>query len=95
MEIKMTLATRPGPVKAYFSIVWEGKMTIADCKLVEGKNGLFAGMPQREFTDSGVKKYKNIVKLEKELQEKVNAAAVEAYRKLSGAPAEPEPDIPW
>lgn len=98
MNIKMTLATGTGAGKtvAFFSVEWPEKMTITECRLVEGKNGLFAGMPQKEYTQAGVKKFKNIVRLGKDLQEKINAAAIEEYQRLSGATAPQNPeDIPW
>jgi DNA-binding cell septation regulator SpoVG len=95
MNIKdMKLATGSGKTVAYFRVEWPGYMVINECKLVEGKNGLFAGMPQKEYTAAGVKKYKAIVYLEKALQEKVNAAAVEAYRLLGGAQPEPKEEEP-
>jgi len=87
----MRLATGCGKTVAFFSVEWPGTMTVNECKLVDGKNGLFAGMPQKEYTQGGVKKYKNIVKLEKESQETINTAAIEEYRRLTGAAA-PEPD---
>ena len=95
MNIKdMPLATISGKTVAYFRVEWPGYMVISECRLVEGKNGLFAAMPQKEYTAAGVKKYKAIVYLEKLLQDKVNAAAIEAYQLLGRAPTEPE-DIPW
>jgi len=94
MNIKdMPLATISGKTVAYFRVEWPGYMVISECRLVEGKNGLFAAMPQKEYTAAGVKKYKAIVYLEKPLQDKVNAAAIEAYQLLGRAPTEPE-DIP-
>ena len=100
MNIKdIKLATFTGATKAYFTLEFPGNMTIYEAKLIEGKNGFFAAMPQKEFTQDGVKKYKNLVKLDKALQDKVNAAAIEEYRRLVGAPAapapEPEDQIPW
>jgi DNA-binding cell septation regulator SpoVG len=93
MNIKgMRTATGCGKTVAFFSIEWPGKMTINECKLIEGKNGLFAGMPQKEFTLDGQKKYKNIVYVEKDLQNKITAAAVEEYRRLGGAAPAEEPD---
>jgi DNA-binding cell septation regulator SpoVG len=96
MEIKMKLASGCGKTVAYFSIIWPGKMTINECKLIEGKNGLFTGMPQKEYTQAGVKKYKSIVYIEKDLLEKINTAAIEEYQRLTGAAAEPDySDIPF
>lgn len=68
MNIKdMKLATGSGTTVAYFRVEWPGYMVINECKLIEGKNGLFAGMPQKEYTAAGVKKYKALVYLEKPL----------------------------
>jgi DNA-binding cell septation regulator SpoVG len=96
MNIKdMRPATGHGKTVAYFAVEFPGNMTIYEAKLVEGKNGLFAAMPQKEFTQAGVKKYKNLVKLEKALQDKVNAAAVEAYQVLAPLPHPKADEIPW
>ena len=68
-------------VKAFFSVEWPGKLTINDCKLVEGKNGIFAAMPSREYVDkkTNEKKYQSIVYVEQELLNKISQAARQAY----------------
>ena len=93
-DLLVSAQTGSGKTVAYFRVEWPGYMVISECRLVEGKNGLFAAMPQKEYMAAGVKKYKAIVYLEKPLQDKVNAAAIEAYQLLGRAPTEPE-DIPW
>jgi stage V sporulation protein G len=80
-------------VKAFFSVEWPGKMTVNDCKLVEGVNGLFAAMPSREYIDkkTNQKKYQSIVYVEQDLLAKISQAAREAY-----SPAESNSDdIPF
>ena len=111
MNIKdMKFATGHGKNVAYFTLEvpeyvpgenppGQSRMIIENCKLVEGKNGLFVGMPQQAYTQAGVKKYKDIIHLQWEQQNRVNAAAIKEYRRLVGAPAapapEPEDQIPW
>ncbi len=81
-------------VKAFFSVEWPGKMTINDCKLVEGTNGIFAAMPSREYVDkkTNQKKYQSIVYVEQDLLDKISRAAKDAY---SPSPGVPEGDIPF
>jgi stage V sporulation protein G len=86
--------------KAFFSVEWEGKMTVNDCKLVEGRNGLFAAMPSRQYDDkkSGDKKYQSIVYLEQDLLLKVSDAALEEYNRLTGkgdSTPQDDSDIPF
>jgi DNA-binding cell septation regulator SpoVG len=96
MNIKMRLATGCGKTVAFFSVEWPGHMTVNECKLIDGKNGLFVGLPQKEYTQDGVKKYKAIVYVERDLQDKITTAAGEEYRRLTGEPAqESYDDIPF
>jgi stage V sporulation protein G len=95
----MYLLNGDNKTKAFFSVEWPGKMTINDCKLVEGKNGLFAAMPSREYLDkkSGQKKYQSIVYVEQDLLNKISITAQEEYSRLVG-PKQPLPhddDIPF
>ena len=87
-------------IKAFFSVEYPGHMTINDCKLVEGKNGLFAAMPSRQYDDkkTGEKKYQSIVYVEQDLLNKISNAAREEYGRLTGAtkPAQSDnDDIPF
>lgn len=81
-------------VKAFFTVSFPGKMDINDCKLVEGRNGLFAAMPSREYIDkkTNEKKYQSIVYVEQDLLDKISRAAKDAYSPSSGGP---EGDIPF
>lgn len=96
----MRPATDQGKTVAYFeaeirSELGQLLMTLKECKVIEGANGLFAGMYSKTYTQAGAKRYKQIVKLERVMQEKINAVAVAAYQRMGGVPAAPEPDIPW
>lgn len=87
-----------GKLKAFFSVEWDGKMTVNDCKLVEGKNGLFAAMPSKEYLDkkTNQKKYESIVYAEQDLLNKISRMAQAEYERLSGKrePAQEE-DVPF
>jgi DNA-binding cell septation regulator SpoVG len=81
-----------GKVVAFFSVEWPGKMTVNDCKLVQGNNGVFAAMPSREYIDKqGEKKWQPVVWVEQELLVKISNAAQAEYVGLS----ESAPPIPF
>lgn len=96
MQIKnMRKISNGGKTVAFFSVEWPGKMTINDCKLIEGRNGLFAGMPSRKYTDKqGQEKYQSIVYVEQDLLNKISLAAQAEYGPTSPA-NEAESDIPF
>lgn len=91
----MRPTTGCGKTVAFFSIEFPGEMTVHECKLIDGVNGLFAAMFSKEYTQGGVKKYKPINKLERDLQERVNGLAIAEYRRVSGPQELEESDIPW
>jgi len=100
MEIKgMRKINGESKIKAFFSVEFPGKLTINDCKMVEGKNGIFVAMPSREYTNKqGEKKWQNIVYVEQELLNKINVAAeLEYYGKTSPKPtsAPDDSDFPF
>lgn len=95
MKIKnMRRVENMGTLKAWFSVEWSDEMTINDCRLVEGRSGLFAAMPSKEYMDkkTGQKKYQSIVYLGPDLLKKVCEAALAEY----GVPTKnPDQDIPF
>jgi DNA-binding cell septation regulator SpoVG len=94
MKIKnMRKISGDSKVKAFFSVEWPGKMTINDCKLVEGRNGLFAAMPSREYVDKKTNKkiYQSIVYVEQDLLDKISRAAATSYY----PEFKPDDDIPF
>lgn len=76
--------------KAYASVVVEGSIVLNDIIVVEGKNGLFASMPQRSYTEGGETKYANIYNpITKEARDELVGAVLAAYEKaLEDAEAE-------
>jgi len=94
MKIKnMRKLSNGSKVVAFFAVEWEGKMTVNDCKLIAGTNGLFAGMPSREYIDkkTNEKKYQSIVYVEQDLLDKISRAAQAAY----SPDTSPDDDIPF
>lgn len=95
----MRILNGDSKVKAFFAIEWEGKMTVNDCKLIQGTNGIFAGMPSREYIDkkTSQKKFQSIVYLEQDLLNKVSNAAKVEYERLTGdnQSSAPNGDIPF
>ena len=63
-------------VKAFFDVETSEGFTIKGFKLVEGLNGLFVGFPSHKGRDD---EYYDTVWAEKELKDKVNELALDAY----------------
>ena len=96
MVIKhMTKLTKPGKVRAFFTVEIPEKMVIRDCKLVQNDDGsFFAGFPSRKYTDrDGNEKWTNIIEiLDAGLKAKIGELARKEYQ---GASEEPQDDIPF
>ena len=68
--------------KAFCSVVIEEAIVLNDIAIVEGKNGLFASMPQRSYTKDGETKYTSIYNpITKEAREELLSAVLGAYEK--------------
>ena len=66
-----------GPVLAYLTLDVNGCFTIRGAKLVQGKNGPFVSMPQRQTKEG----YQEMAfPTTKEMHEQINNAAVSAYQ---------------
>lgn len=68
-------------VKAYASATIGGSFVITGIRVCNGKNGLFAQMPQRSYTDkNGDTKYREtFYPITAEARENLNEAVVNAY----------------
>lgn len=84
MQIKhMTKLTKPGKIRAFFSVEIPNKMIIRDCKLVQNDDGsFFAGFPSRKYTDKeGKEKWTNIIEiLDPDLKAKIGDLARKEYQ---------------
>ena len=96
----MRLVNGTGKTQAFFSAEYAEDFVVNDCKLIEGKNGLFASTPSREYIDkkTNEKKYQPIVYLGQERLKALTAAAREEYDRLTGgqqSTPQDDSDIPF
>lgn len=78
-QISVTRINRQdkGNLKAFANIDINGKIEIYGVRLLDGKNGMFLGMPSRKGQDD---KYYDHVKIKDEpLRDQILAAVVKAY----------------
>jgi DNA-binding cell septation regulator SpoVG len=88
MNIKNMRKVDLGKTVAFFSVEFPGHLTINDCKLIKGRNGLFAAMPSRKYTDkTGQDKWQSIVYVEQDLLTKITVAAELVYQGVSVKPS--------
>ncbi|MAT56606.1 MAG: SpoVG family protein [Melioribacteraceae bacterium] len=66
-------------VKAFFDIKTQEGIIIKGFKIIEGANGLFASVPSTKAKDD--KYYDDVVFPTKEMKDKLNEMALEAYNK--------------
>ena len=80
----MRLVKNPeSPRKAYASVIVEDGLVLNDIVVVEGRNGLFTSMPQRQYTDKeGNTKYANIFNpITDKARDELMSAVLGAYKK--------------
>jgi len=84
--LRMNLVENLGKTKAFFTVAIEG-FEIADMKLIEGKNGLFVGVPSRSYkAKDGTTKYNDIVKItSKAFYNQIVEAAKAEYERREGS----------
>ena len=83
--LRMNVVENLGKTKAFFTVAIEG-FEIADMKLIEGKNGLFVGVPSRSYkAKDGTTKYNDIVKItSKAFYNQIVEAAKAEYERREG-----------
>lgn len=64
-------------VKAFADVIFNGQLLIKGVRVVEGKNGLFAGMPKSQGKDG--KWYDTVRILDDELKQELQDTLLEAY----------------
>lgn len=64
-------------VKAFADVIFNGQLLVKGIRLVEGKNGLFAGMPKSQGKDG--KWYETVRILDDELKQELQDRVLEAY----------------
>lgn len=66
-------------IKAFFDVKTQEGIIIKGFKIIEGTNGLFASAPSTKAKDE--KYYDDVIFPDKEMKEKLNTLAIEAYNK--------------
>lgn len=76
-----TMCQGNSSTKAYASVCLLGRFVIKDIAVMEGKNGLFARMPHRKYTDAeGIAQYSDtFFCLDAEDRTAINHAVLDAY----------------
>ena len=89
-----TMCQGNSSIKAYASVCLLGRFVVKDVAVVEGKNGLFARMPHRKYTDAeGIAQYTDtFFCLDAEDRSAVNQAVVDTYEQELEESAAEEPE---
>jgi len=68
-----------GPLRAFVDVILGGQFVIKGFRLVEGKNGLFVGMPSEVGKNGAF--YNSVKPITKEAQVELSKAIIQAYQK--------------
>lgn len=79
--IDTLLSNENSSKKAYATVEIDEMIKIHDVKVVDGKNGLFASLPQRTYENKeGKLVYRDVVTCNDELKKAINTCVVAAYQ---------------
>ena len=80
MEIRYLKKVNNGRIKADFSVVWEGRLAIHHCVLMENDKGkLYIKFPWRTYEVNGKKAYESVVEVDQVLMVKISELALHEY----------------
>lgn len=78
-EVRITKSEGQGTLKAFASITLDGIFAVHGIRVVEGKNGLFVSMPNRQVKEG---EYKDIAHpVTKEFKQELNDAVLAEFNK--------------
>ena len=78
-EVRLTKQDGQGTLKAFASVTFDGVFVVHGLRVVEGKNGLFVSMPNRQVKDG---EYKDIAHpVTKEFKDELSNAVLAEYNK--------------
>lgn len=82
-EVKINKIQNPkGKVLAFASVTFDDVLTLNDCKVVDGKDGLFVGLPTRAYEVDGETNYSATVFINDDyLYDAVQDAVLDEYEK--------------
>ncbi len=67
-----------GKLKAFADIAIAGLILIKGLRIIDGKNGLFVGMPRKQGKDG--QWYQAVFPLSEEMRDKLNEIVIQAYQ---------------
>lgn len=79
-DVRIFPVARDGNLKAFASLTFEESFVVRGIKIVEGKNGLFAAMPDREWKGNY---YDVCFPLTNTLREKIQDRVLSAFTRTS------------
>lgn len=78
-EVRLTKQDGQGTLKAFASVTFDGVFAVHGLRVVEGRNGLFVSMPNRQVKDG---EYKDIAHpVTKEFKDELTNAVLAEYNK--------------
>lgn len=78
-EVRLTKQDGQGTLKAFASVTFDGVFAVHGLRVVEGKNGLFVSMPNRQLKDG---EYKDIAHpVTKDFKDELSNAVLAEYNK--------------
>lgn len=78
-EVRLTKQDGQGTLKAFASVTFDGVFAVHGLRVVEGKNGLFVSMPNRQLKDG---EYKDIAHpVTKDFKDELANAVLAEYNK--------------
>jgi stage V sporulation protein G len=78
-EVRITKVEGQGALKAFASVTFDGVFAVHGIRVVEGKNGLFISMPNRQVKEG---EYKDIAHpVTKEFKKELSDAILAEYKK--------------
>lgn len=80
-DVKVFLRKGQQGLKAFANLTLDNSFAVRDLKVVEGRNGLFVGMPARKLPSG---KYQDLAHpVTKEMRDMIQTEVLEAYRKAA------------
>lgn len=78
-EVRLTKQDGQGTLKAFASVTFDGVFAVHGLRVVEGRNGLFVSMPNRQVKDG---EYKDIAHpVTKDFKDELSNAVLAEYNK--------------
>lgn len=79
-EVRLSRVEGTGNLKAYADVTFDGVFAVHGLRIMEGKNGLFVGMPNRKLKSTG--EFKDVAHpVTREFKDELQEAVLNEYNK--------------